>query len=196
MIIVRLLSPGPWLVATTKVYSGVGADIVMESITLIENRSPLLPSDDPQKLLGANEFGEQFFLILKLPRVHASPTPTQLDRVLQVQHFVVENVFNRVARHAWMVEDAADHDGIVCGIVVAEAAAGVVLAPSELRTSHESVEEAAVEVVEDFFQVVVMAASRADVFASAHLADESGLGGNVVAGDIAPITRAVSAIDR
>ena len=34
MIIVRLLSPGPWLVGTTKVYSGVGADIVMESITL------------------------------------------------------------------------------------------------------------------------------------------------------------------
>jgi len=33
MIIVRLLSPGPWLVGTTKVYPGVGADIVMESIT-------------------------------------------------------------------------------------------------------------------------------------------------------------------
>jgi hypothetical protein len=28
---VRLLSLGPWLVSTTKVYSGVGADIVMES---------------------------------------------------------------------------------------------------------------------------------------------------------------------
>jgi hypothetical protein len=26
---VRLLSPGPWLVGTTKVYPGVGADIVM-----------------------------------------------------------------------------------------------------------------------------------------------------------------------
>jgi hypothetical protein len=36
MIIVRLLSPGPWLVGTTKVYSGVGADIVMESISLID----------------------------------------------------------------------------------------------------------------------------------------------------------------
>jgi hypothetical protein len=36
MIIVRLLSPGPWLVGATKVYSGVGADIVMESITLID----------------------------------------------------------------------------------------------------------------------------------------------------------------
>jgi len=27
-----LLSPGPWLVGTTKAYSGVGADIVMESL--------------------------------------------------------------------------------------------------------------------------------------------------------------------
>jgi hypothetical protein len=36
MIIVRLLSPEPfgWF-GTTKVYSGVGADIVMESFTLI-----------------------------------------------------------------------------------------------------------------------------------------------------------------
>jgi hypothetical protein len=29
-----LLSPGPWLVGTTKVYSGVGADIAMESFVL------------------------------------------------------------------------------------------------------------------------------------------------------------------
>src|SRR5258708_20683422 len=36
MIIVRLLSRGPWLVGTTKAYSGIGADIVMESISLID----------------------------------------------------------------------------------------------------------------------------------------------------------------
>src|ERR1017187_2314484 len=35
---VRLLSPGPWLVGTTKVYPDVGADIVMESITLSDPR--------------------------------------------------------------------------------------------------------------------------------------------------------------
>ena len=29
---VRLLSPEPWLASATKVYSGVGADIVMESL--------------------------------------------------------------------------------------------------------------------------------------------------------------------
>ena len=45
MIIVPLLSPGPWLVGTTKVYSGVGADIVMESITLADQRGPILNSD-------------------------------------------------------------------------------------------------------------------------------------------------------
>src|ERR1700722_619124 len=39
---VRLLSPGPWLVGTTKVYPGVGADIVMESITLKSWRASLV----------------------------------------------------------------------------------------------------------------------------------------------------------
>src|SRR5437899_12733446 len=31
---VRLLSPEPWLASATKVYSGMGADIVMESFTI------------------------------------------------------------------------------------------------------------------------------------------------------------------
>src|SRR6201987_2784788 len=36
----RLLSPGPWLVSTTKAYSGVGADIVMESIWRFFSNNP------------------------------------------------------------------------------------------------------------------------------------------------------------
>ena len=116
--------------------------------------------------------------------------------MLQVQHLVEEDVFDGVARDARVVEDSADDDGVVRGVVVAEAAAGMVLAPGELGASHESVEEAAVDVVEDFFQMVVMAAGGVDVLASAHLADEPGFGGNVVAGDIAAITGAVDAIDR
>ncbi len=113
-----------------------------------------------------------------------------------MQHFVKNDVFDRIPRHARMVEDTADDDGVVRGVVVAEAAAGVVLSPGQLRTSHESVEEAAVEVVENFFQMVVMSARGADVLASAHLAHEPGFGGNVVSDDIAPITGAVCAIDR
>src|SRR5260370_34496825 len=116
--------------------------------------------------------------------------------MLQMQHFVVEDVFHGVARHAGMVEVTADDYGVMRGIIVAEAAPGVVPAPGKLRASHESVEEAAVEVIENFFQMVVVAAGRANVFASAHLADELRFGGNVVAGDIAAITGAVRAIDR
>src|SRR6266852_315784 len=56
MIIVRLLSPGPWLVGTTKVYSGVGADIVMESITLTTDHSvPLGQSGSSQWCLVAGD---------------------------------------------------------------------------------------------------------------------------------------------
>jgi|SRR5208282_3042237 len=68
MIIVRLLSPGPWLVGTTKVYPGVGADIVMESITLIENwmqRNPEIGSG-PEVL-----FWE---ITSDLPQARFSPT--------------------------------------------------------------------------------------------------------------------------
>src|SRR5260370_23599024 len=105
-----------------------------------------------------------------------------------MQHFVEDDVLDRVSGNLRVVEDPADHDGIVGGVIVAKAAAGVVPAPGKLRTSHESVEEAAVEVFEDFFEMVVMTAGGADVLASAHLADEASFGGNIVAGDIAAIT--------
>src|SRR5882762_5483498 len=158
--------------------------------------TPVAPLNNAQEFVCLLQFRKVLFFCQKFGGMHASPAPPQLDRVLQVQHLMEQDVFDCVARHARMVEDAADHDGIVRRIVVAKAAAGVVPAPGELRASHESVEEAAVEVVENFFQMVVVAAGGADMLASAHLADEARFGGNVVAGDIAAITGAVRAIDR
>ena len=128
--------------------------------------------------------------------MHTPPAAPKFDWVLQVQHLVVEDVFDRVAGDAGVVEDAADDDGVVGGIVVSEAAAGVVLAPGKLGSAEESVKEAAVEVVEDFFEVIVMAAGRANVLASAQLADEAGFGGDVVAADVAAIAGALVAVDR
>ena len=78
---------------------------------------------------------------------------------------------------------------------MAEAVARVLAAPGELRAAHESVEEAAVEVIEKFFEMVVVPASRVDVLASAHLAYKARFGGEIVSGDIAAVTRAVRAID-
>ena len=119
----------------------------------------------------------------------------QFDRVFQMQHFVEDDVFNGVARHAWVIENAADDDGVVGGVVMAETAAGVVLAPAELRAAQESVKKAAVEVVEDFLQMVMMAAGGVDVLASAHLANEPRFGSNIVARNVASIAGAVGTID-
>lgn len=128
--------------------------------------------------------------------MHAAPAAVESDRMLQMQHLVKQNVFNRVARHARVVEDAADDNGVVGRIIVAKTAAGVVLAPGKLRTSHKSMEESQIEVVEDFLKMVVTPTRRADVLASAHLSHEVGLSGHVVAGDIAPITGVVAAVNR
>src|SRR5580700_3013425 len=128
--------------------------------------------------------------------MNAPPAPTQFDRVFQMQHLVKQDVFNGVSGHARVVEDAADHDGVVRRVVVPEAAASVVPAPSELRARHKSMEETVVEIVENLFEVIVVTAGGSDVLASSHLADEAGFGGNVMARDITAITGAVCAIDR
>ena len=128
--------------------------------------------------------------------MHTAPAASKFDRVFQMQHFMKEDVLDSIAWHARAVEDAADDDGVMRGIVMAEAGAGVVAAPGELWTSHESVKETAVEVVEDLLQMVLMAAGGTNVFASPHLPDKACLSGNVVAGNVAAIARAVGAINR
>jgi hypothetical protein len=125
----------------------------------------------------------------------ASTAATQLHGVFQMQHLVVEDVLNYAPGHTAVVEDFTDDDGVVSRVVVAETVAGTFAAPSELGSAHEPVEEAAVKVFEDFFEVVVVAAGRVDMLAAAKLAHEPRFGGEVVAGDIAPVPGAVSPID-
>jgi len=72
MIIVRLLSPGPWLVGTTKVYSGVGADIVMESIS-----PTIMPGMLPDR--RARHF---FYFFLNAPDAHFARCPASVVGLL------------------------------------------------------------------------------------------------------------------
>ena len=51
------------------------------------------------------------------------------DRVLEVEHLVVEEVLDGAAGGVGTVEDAADDDGVVGSVVVAEHATGVVSGP-------------------------------------------------------------------
>lgn len=166
-----------------------------EPIAEVKNAGMPQGSDSSQELLGIYQLRELLLIRHKFLRVHTPPAATKPDWMLQMKHFVENDVFDGIARDSRVVEDTAYDDGIVGGVVVAEAVAGVFSAPGELRASHQAVEEAAVEVVKDFFQMVVAAASRVDMFASAHLADEARFRADFVARDIAAVTSALSAVN-
>src|SRR6266849_1062217 len=112
-----------------------------------------------------------------------------------MKHLVEHDVLHHKTRHAGMVEDAADDDGVVGGVVVAETVAGMGSAPGELRASHQAVKESAVQVFEDFIEMIVMSGSGVDLLSSAHLADEAGLRSDVMAGDVAAIACALGTVD-
>ena len=127
---------------------------------------------------GLGELGELGFFGFELAGVHAAADTAQFDGVLEVKHLVVEEIFEGVAGAGGTVEDAADHDGVVGGVVVAEGALGQVLAPGELRAAEEAREEADVEGVEDLIEVVVAALGAKVALAAAGVADELGLAGD------------------
>jgi len=61
--------------------------------------------------------------------VDAAASGFDAHGMLEVEHLVVEKVLDGAARGVRAVEDAADDDGVVGGVVVAEHAAGVMGAP-------------------------------------------------------------------
>lgn len=93
------------------------------------------------------------------------------DGVLEVEHLVVEDVFDGDFGDAGGVEDAGEDDGVVGGVEVAEEPAGAAAAPAELGFGHEGGEVEVAEAVEEGIEVVVFAFGAGDVFAAADLAD-------------------------
>ena len=79
------------------------------------------------------------------------------DGMLEVEHLVVEQVLDGAARGVRAVEDAADDDGVVGGVVMAEHPARGVGGPGERGAAEEAVEEAAVQGFEDLVEVVMVA---------------------------------------
>jgi hypothetical protein len=123
--------------------------------------------------------------------VNAAATGFDADGVLEVEHLVVEEVLDGAAGGVGAVEDAADDDGVVGGVVVAEHAAGVVGAPGEGGATEEAVEEAAVEGLEDFVEIVVMAGGGGEALAATSLPDVLGLARDGFGGDVAAVAVSV-----
>jgi hypothetical protein len=67
-----------------------------------------------------------------------------------MQHLMVQQVFDGVARAGRAVKDPARHDRIVRGVVVAQQTLGMMLAPCRLRAAAQTMKESLVQNIEDF----------------------------------------------
>src|SRR5208337_1040326 len=105
--------------------------------------------------------------------------------MLEVQHLVIDDVINCEARHTDVIENLAYHDGIMCRIVMRQAASRAHLAPRHLRARQQSVKEADVELLEDLIQVIDDSPRRLDALAPAHLTHQMRLGADLLAAYIA-----------
>jgi hypothetical protein len=61
--------------------------------------------------------------------MYAAATRFDADWMFEVKHLVVQQILDGAARSIGAVEHAADDDGVVCSVVVAEHTARVVGAP-------------------------------------------------------------------
>jgi len=124
---------------------------------------------------GFGELREAGFVGLEFGRVDAAAQAARPDGVLEMEHLVIEQIFDGVARAGGAVKDAADDDGVVGGVVVAERALGVVLAPGKVGAAEQPAEEARVERVENFIKIKVAALGAEVALGAARGADELGL---------------------
>ena len=102
-----------------------------------------------EERLRVGELRELFFFVLELPWMDTTPSAARPDRMLEVEHLVVDDVFDGIARHPRVIEQAADDDGVVGGVVMSEASARMGSAPCQLRAGQQAPEESLVQVLED-----------------------------------------------
>jgi len=94
---------------------------------------------------GFSELRKEGFFGFECGGVDAAAQAAHADWMLEMKHFVVEQVFDCVSGAGGAVEDAAHDDGVVSGVVMAERTLGVVFAPGEFGATEQSAEEARVE---------------------------------------------------
>src|SRR5947208_2022020 len=104
----------------------------------------------------------------------ATPAAAKLDRMLQVQHLVVDDVLHGVTRNSGLVKDPAYHDRIVSGIIMAKAVAGMVPAPCHPWAAQETKEKTPVQVLKDGIKVIGSALRAFDLLAASYLAHQMG----------------------
>lgn len=98
-------------------------------------------------------------------------TVLEFDGVEDVEHLVKHDVLDGEGRGIGAVEEAAEDDGLMGGVPVAEVGSGGGAAPGEGDRGDCAVEVAGVDVVEELLEVVVVAGGATGVFAAVGLAE-------------------------
>ncbi len=128
--------------------------------------------------------------------MHAPAAASQPDRVLEVQHLVIDDVLHRELGDSRVIEDAAHHDGVVSGIVMPQPVACVLAAPRHLRTGQQSVEELRVQTVEDGLEVIGVTLGRIYALPAAHLPNQVRFARHVLTGHVPAVPRSVLTVNR
>jgi hypothetical protein len=142
------------------------------------------------------ELWEQALVGLKLAGVDAAAACFDADGMFEVEHLVIEKIFDGAARSVGAIEDPADDDGVVRCVVVTQHAAGVVGAPGQGGAAKKTVKETDVERLEDFVEIVVMACRCRESFPATGLADVFRLSRYGLRGDMTAIAVRVQTRDR
>lgn len=136
---------------------------------------------------GRFQLREEALLCLKFAGVDAASPGLDADRMLEVKHLVIQQVFDGTARCIWPVEYPADDDGIVRGVVVAQHAARMVGAPCKGGAAEKPMEKAHVQSFEDLVEIVVMADGAKDSLTPSSLPNMFGLFRDRFGADVAAV---------
>ncbi len=113
----------------------------------------------------------------------------------QVQHLVVDDVLDRITGNRRVVEDPADYDRVVGGVIVTEQIACAPLAPTHSRPGHHAAEVTKIQFFKDQIQIVRPPFGGSDLLAPASLADQVSLAADVVTVNVAAIPRRLRPLD-
>lgn len=152
--------------------------------------------DTLQECEGFAELWEACFIGFEFAGMDATTKAAHFHGMLEVQHLVVEKILDRVARTRRAIEDSADHDGVVGGIVVSQGAPGHDFTPGQVGTAEQSIEEPVIERIEDLFEVVEVTMWTCVALAAACVADEFSLTSDRCAGSESLESYVVRRIDR
>lgn len=104
-----------------------------------------------------------------------SPAAAELYGVPQMEHFMVDKILNGIERYERGIENAADDDGVMRRIIVAQASQSLISAPGHLRSGHQAMEETQIQLVKNAIKVIVLALWTFNALTSAQLPDQVGL---------------------